>query len=129
MFNERDSIATVNASKNIINEISDNILRNLRLVDNRTDQELIDDQFILIDDRTQQKLEDDDYISLDEEIIDTLAAWNPKKTKIPKSGQIIKLSLDYNKKLRAANKIKNKNKKKIKKLVKETREIMYQQNG
>ena len=96
MFNERDSIATVDASKNIINEISDNILRNLRLVDNRTDQELIDDQFILIDDRTQQKLEDDDYISLDEEIIDTLAAWNPKKTKIPKSGQIIKLSLDYN---------------------------------
>ena len=109
MFNERDSIATVDASKNIINEISNNILRNLRPVDNRTDQELIDDQFIPIDDRTQQKLEDDDYISLDEEIIDTLAAWNPKKTKISMSGQIIKLSLDYNKKLRAANKIKNKN--------------------
>ena len=115
MFNERDSIATVDASKNIINEISNNILRNLRPVDNRTDQELIDDQFIPIDDRTQQKLEDDDYISLDEEIIDTLAAWNPKKTKISMSGQIIKLSLDYNKKLRAANKIKNKNLKKKKK--------------
>ena len=71
MFNKRDSIATVNASKNIINEISDNILRNLRPIDNRTDQELIDDQFIPIDDRTQQELIDDNYISLDEERIET----------------------------------------------------------
>ena len=71
MFNERHSIATVDASKNIINEISDNILRNLRSVDNRTDQELIDDKFILIDNRTQQKLEDDNYISLDKERIET----------------------------------------------------------
>ena len=69
MFSERDSIPTVDASKtflNKINEMSDNILRNLRPVNNRTEQELIDDQFIPIDDRTQQELEDDDYISLDE---------------------------------------------------------------
>ena len=69
MFSERDSVPTVEASKtflNEINEMSDNILRNLRPVDNRTDQELIDDQFIPIDDRTQQELEDDDYNSLDE---------------------------------------------------------------
>ena len=35
-----------------INEISDNVLRNTRPVDNRTKQELIDDQFIPLDDRT-----------------------------------------------------------------------------
>ena len=46
--------------------MTDNILRNLRPVDNRTEQELIDDQFISIDDRIQQELEDYDYISLDE---------------------------------------------------------------
>ena len=47
MFSNRDSIATVNASKSIldkINDISDNILKNLRPVDNRTEQELADDQ-------------------------------------------------------------------------------------
>ena len=44
--------------------MSDNILKNLRPRDNRTIQELIDDDFIPIDDRTQQELEDDDYISL-----------------------------------------------------------------
>ena len=55
MFSNRDSIPTVKASKtflNEINEISNNILRNLRPVDNRKDQELIDDQFTPIDDRT-----------------------------------------------------------------------------
>ena len=45
--------------------MSDNILKNLRPVDNRTIQEIIDDQFIPIDDRTQQELEDDDYLSLE----------------------------------------------------------------
>ena len=68
-FSKKDSIPTLESSKtflNEINEMSDNILRNLRPVDNRTEEELIDDQFISIDDRTQQELEDDDYISLDE---------------------------------------------------------------
>ena len=68
-FSKKDSIPTLESSKtflNEINEMSDNILRNLRPVDNRTQEELIDDQFISIDDRTQQELEDDDYISLDE---------------------------------------------------------------
>ena len=48
MFSNRDSPATVDASKNIINKIqniSDNILRNIRPVDNKTVQEIIDDQF------------------------------------------------------------------------------------
>ena len=40
IFDNRDSIPTVDASKNIldkVNEISDNILRNLRPVENRTE--------------------------------------------------------------------------------------------
>ena len=54
--------------KNIdIQALSENILRNLRPVDNRTIQELIDDDFIPIDHRTQQEREDDDNISLQSE--------------------------------------------------------------
>ena len=84
MFDNRDSIPTVDASKNIldeINNISNNILKNLRPVDNRTEQELADDQNILIDDRTKQELEDDDYLSLESDIeeIDTTSAWDKKK--------------------------------------------------
>ena len=45
--------------------MSDNILRNIRPVDNRTIQEIVDDQFIPIDDRTLQELKDDDNISLE----------------------------------------------------------------
>ena len=45
--------------------MSGNILKNLRPVDNRTIQEIIDDQFIPIDDRTQQELEDDDCLGLE----------------------------------------------------------------
>ena len=70
MFSNRDSPATVDASKNIINEIqniSGNILRNIGPVNNRTAQKIIDDQFIPIQDRTQQELEGDDYISLESE--------------------------------------------------------------
>ena len=83
MFDNRDSIPTVDASKNIldeINNISNNILKNLRPVDNRTEQELADDQNILIDDRTKQELEDDDYLSLESDIeeIDTTSAWDKK---------------------------------------------------
>ena len=43
LFNNRDSQDTVDASKNILDEIqniSDNILRNIRPVDNRTVQEI-----------------------------------------------------------------------------------------
>ena len=95
-----------------INEISDNILRNIKPVDNRTKQELIDDQFIPLDDRTYQQLQDDDYLNLasDNKIIeiDTTNAWDSKKTSVAKPGEIFKLSTDYNRKLKAANKIKNK---------------------
>ena len=57
MFSERDSVPIAEASKNIlkdINEMSDNILRNLRPVDTRTEQETKEDQFIPICDRMQQ---------------------------------------------------------------------------
>ena len=77
-----------------INELSDNILRNIRPVDNRTKQELIDDQFIPTDDRTRQELEDNDYLSLESDSgelieIDTTSAWDSKKTAVAKPGEIL----------------------------------------
>ena len=116
IYSERDSVPTVEASKNIledINEMSDNILRNLRPVDTRTEQEIIEDQHISIDDGTQQELEDGDYLSFEiEDIkienIDTTSAWDQKKSTAAKPGQIFKLSTDFNKKIREANQIKNK---------------------
>ena len=88
--------------------LSDNILRNLRPIDDRSIQQLIDDNFIPIDDRTLQGREDDDNISLadDEDLIDTTSAWDQNKTEIAKPGPIYKLSTDYNKKVKTANKIK-----------------------
>ena len=87
--------------------------KNITPVDDRTIEQLIDKDFISIDDRTQQELEDDDYIELESDNnvnIDLTATWDPKQTTIsadygkPK----IKLSTDFNKKVRAANKIKKK---------------------
>ena len=132
VFSTNDSPKTVEVSKDIlseIQEISDNILRNLRPVDNRTEQEKIDDQFILTHNRTQQELEGDKYLSLESdaeienidtkleedeesnieiENIDTTNAWDPKKPTTAKPGAVINLSTDYNKKIKAENKIKNK---------------------
>ena len=115
LFNNRDFQDTIDASKNILDEIqniSDYILRNIRPVDNRTVQEITDDDFIPIDNRTQQELDDDDYNSLESEKeienIDVSDVWNPKKTTITNPGPIIKLSTEYNKKVKVANKIKNK---------------------
>ena len=65
---KKDSPQTTEQSKEIldeINEMSENILRNIRSVDNRTIQERADDQFIPIDDRTLQELKDDDNICLE----------------------------------------------------------------
>ena len=103
--------------------MSDNILRNIRPVNNRTVKVKIEDDFVPIDDRTRQELEDDDYNSLEsdietkeidtitpnltEEEIDTTTAWDPNKTEAVKPDPIIKLSTDYNKKIKVANKIKN----------------------
>ena len=83
IFSTTDKHPTIDASKIIVDDIkqttndvlknigiqalSDNILRNLRPIDNRTIQELIDVDFIPIDDRTQEEREDDDNISLQSE--------------------------------------------------------------
>ena len=63
----------------------------------------------------KKELEDDDYLSFESESedievenIDTTAAWDDNKSTAAKPGAIFKLSTDYNKKIRAANKIKNK---------------------
>ena len=101
-------------SKNIlddIKDISDNILKNIRLTDDRTIEELVDDDFIEIDDRTQQELEDDDYIELESPVeeIDLTSAWDPEETTVgDASVPRIKLSTDSNKKVKAANKTKKK---------------------
>ena len=100
------------ASKNILGEIKDifdNILRNIRPVANGTTEELIDDDFIPIDNRTRQELEDDDYNKLEsltesDVDIDLTYAWDPKQTTVADSRTpIIKLSTDYNKKVKASN--------------------------
>lgn len=73
MFNEKDSGATVDASKDFlkeVNEMSDNIISNLEPKDNRTIDEIIKDQFIPIDNRTQQQRKDDDYLSYESDIDD-----------------------------------------------------------
>ena len=100
-------------SKNILHDTLQTSQKNIRPVDDRTIKQLIDDDFTLIDDRTQQELEDNGYIELesdDNADIDLTAAWEPKQTTVsadygkPK----IKLSTDFNKIVRVANKIKKK---------------------
>ena len=65
MFYDDIKKETSNILKDIdIDALSNNILGNLRPVDNRNLQELIDHDFIPTDDRTQQEREDDERISL-----------------------------------------------------------------
>ena len=83
------------------------IKKTYRPVDDRIIQEIIDDQFIPIDDRTQQELEDDDHLSSESENeIDATSVWDNNKTTVSKPGPIYKLSTDYNKKVKAAEKKK-----------------------
>ena len=95
-----------------IQEIIDDQPDDNRPIDNRTIQEIIDDQFIPIDDRTLQELQDDNNISVESkskiENIDLTSVWDNKKTAVAKPGPIIKLSTDYNQKIKVANKVKNK---------------------
>ena len=65
---------------------------------------------IEVDKKDESDIEVDEKDESDIEIenIDTTNAWDSKKSSAAKSGQIIKLSTDYNKKIRLANKIKNK---------------------
>ena len=113
-----------------IRALSDNILKNLKSPqqqqqqprDNRNLQDLIDDEFIPLDDRDPAEIVKDKnepenrpfpIITLttpDDPVIqiDATDAWDDKKTQIQTPGPIYKLSTDYEKKVRAANKIKNK---------------------
>ena len=152
IFSKTDTQPTTDATKIIVDDIkqttnnvlkdidiqaiSDNILRNLRPVDDRTAQEQAEDAFISIDNRTQQELEDDDFLSnasdneseievdtppdseievdmVEPELIDTTSAWDQNKTDIAKPGPIIKLSTDYDRKVKVAKKINKYLRKKI----------------
>ena len=60
-----------------------------------------------------KELEDDDYLSFESESedieienIDTTSAWDDKISTVAKPGAIFKLSIDYNKKVKAAKKKK-----------------------
>ena len=79
------------------------ILRNLRPVDDRSIQQLIDDNFIPIDDRTLQEREDNANISLAdyEDLIDTTSAWDENKTKIIEPRPIYKISTDFRQKVKS----------------------------
>ena len=109
MFSEKDSVPTIDASKDIlekINEMSENVLRNLRPVDTRTEPEKIEDQFIPIDGRTQQELEDDNYLSfqsesedIEVENIDTTTAWDNINLQLQNLVQYLNCQLITTKKL------------------------------
>ena len=99
-INQAPPLATPKTLDVDINSLSDNILRNLRPVDNRNLRNLMDDYLIPIDDRTQQVREDDDNISLAGEAppiinIYTTSAWDQNKTEVARPGPIIKLSTDF----------------------------------
>ena len=107
--------------------IFDNIFKNLRSPqqqprDSRNLQNLIDGEFIPLDDRNPAKIVRDKnkpenrpfpIITLttpDDPVkeIDATDAWDKNKTKIQRPAPTYKLSTDYEKKVRAANKTKNK---------------------
>ena len=81
---------------------------------------------------TQQEREDDDNISLAGEAppimtIDTTNASDQNKTEIARPGPIYKLSTDFDRKVKAVNKIKKKYLRK--KSDKGTHKIKFLQNG
>ena len=61
-FSKKDWVETVDASKKILEDI--------RPVDHRTIEEIMEGQFIPIDDRAQQELKDDDCLSIESEVED-----------------------------------------------------------
>ena len=97
LFNKRDSKETVEVLKNMLDEIKEmlsNILENIEPIDYRNLQELIDDDFIEIDNRTYQQLADDDFIELE--------------SLMPNAEEVA----GNNQKVKAANKLKKKYRKK-----------------
>ena len=95
LFNKRDSKETVVLNMlNKIKEILNNISENIEPLDNINFQKLIGDDFIEIDNRTYQQLADDDFIELE--------------SLMPNAEEVA----GNNQKVKAANKLKKKYRKK-----------------
>ena len=127
LFDKNDSKKTIEISKDILKDISKNdpfldftvstelVITNI--FDDATDEELTDDE-VIVEDITDDDVTDDDLSDSEEpeEIITTPAyvQWDPKNTAVSTDKRsTIFLSTDYNRKVKVANKIKNKYRKKI----------------
>ena len=127
LFDKNDSKKTIEISKDILKDISKNdpflhftvptelVITNI--FDDATDEELTDDE-VTVEDITDDDVTDDDLSDSEEpeEIITTPAyvQWDPKNTAVSTDKRsTIFLSTDYNRKVKVANKIKNKYRKKI----------------
>ena len=127
LFDKNDSKETIEISKDILKDISKNDpfldftvpteLVISDIFDDTTDEELTDDE-VIVEDVTDDDVTDNDLSDSEEpeEIITTPAyvQWNPKNTEVSTDKRPrIFLSTDYNRKVKVANKIKNKHRKKI----------------
>ena len=128
LFDKNDSKKTIEISKDVLKDISKNdpfldftvptelVITNI--FDDATDEELTDDE-VIVEDITDDDVTDDDLSDSEEpeEIITTPAyvQWDPKNTAVStdKRSYGLFLSTDYNRKVKVANKIKNKYRKKI----------------
>ena len=127
LFDKNDGKETIEISKDILKDISKNdpfldftvptelVISNI--FDDTTDEELTDDELI-VEDVTDDDVTDNDLSDSEEpeEIITTPAyvQWDPKNTEVSTDKRPrIFLSTDYNRKVKVANKIKNKHRKKI----------------
>ena len=127
LFDKNDGKETFEISKDILKDISKNdpfldftvptelVISNI--FDDTTDEELTDDELI-VEDVTDDDVTDNDLSDSEEpeEIITTPAyvQWDPKNTEVSTDKRPrIFLSTDYNRKVKVANKIKNKHRKKI----------------
>ena len=127
LFDKNDSKETIEISKDILKDISKNDpfldftvpteLVISDIFDDTTDEELTDDE-VIVEDVTDDDVTDNDLSDSEEseEIITTPAyvQWDPKNTEVSTDKRPrIFLSTDYNRKVKVANKIKNKHRKKI----------------
>ena len=127
LFDKNDGKETIEISKDILKDISKNDpfldftvpteLVMSDIFDDTTDEELTDDE-VIVEDVTDDDVTDNDLSDSEEpeEIITTPAyvQWDPKNTEVSTDKRPrIFLSTDYNRKVKVANKIKNKHRKKI----------------
>ena len=127
LFDKNEGKETFEISKDILKDISKNDpfldftvpteLVISDIFDDTTDEELTDDE-VIVEDVTDDDVTDNDLSDSEEpeEIITTPAyvQWDPKNTEVSTDKRPrIFLSTDYNRKVKVANKIKNKHRKKI----------------